>query len=333
MEVNRNFTFKSNLPPMQESSFLSVDWGTTNLRIRWVSLPGFDVLAEKISDQGVKKVFLRWQESSIEREPFFLRVLLSELQTMDFRQPAPVKMIISGMASSSIGMRELPYAPLPFFTNGQALFVEKWWPPGFPHEISLISGVSSQDDVMRGEETQLVGLCRLLRPSGNALFILPGTHSKHIYLEDEAIFSFHTFMTGEVFDVLSAHSILNGSIDKGPLDRLALAAFKNGVLMSMEKSSILNALFMVRTNALFEKFSKRENYYFLSGLLIGAECNYLIEKNLDQIYICSSGILFSLYLEAANILGIPMSSQMLTDAMVDLALLNGQWFINECQAE
>jgi 2-dehydro-3-deoxygalactonokinase len=184
---------------------------------------------------------------------------------------------------------------------------------------------------MRGEETQLVGLYQLLHPAGNSLFILPGTHSKHIFLENDKVVSFNTYMTGEIFDILSAHSILNSSIEKGDFDALALAAFQKGVLKSVEKSSVLNALFMVRTNALFEKFSKNENYYFLSGLLIGAECNYLTDKKLDQIYICSSGMLFSLYLEAAKTLGISINSELLTDEMVDLALLKGQWFINEYQ--
>ncbi len=318
---------------MHESSFLSIDWGTTNLRIRWVQLPRFEVLAEHFSDQGVKKVYHLWQASGSEREAFFLNVLQTELQTMGIQWSAKVKVIVSGMASSSIGMRELPYVSLPFFANGHALSVEKWQPKGFLYEISLMSGVKSKDDVMRGEETQLVGLFQLLHPVGKSLFILPGTHSKHIFLENDVISSFHTFMTGEIFDVLSAHSILSGSIEKGDFDSSALAAFQKGVLMSVEKSSVLNALFMVRTNALFEKFSKNENYYFLSGLLIGAECNYLTDKKLDQIYICSSGMLFSLYLEAAKTLGICISSELLTDEMVDLALLKGQWFINEYQEE
>ena len=166
---------------MHESSFLSIDWGTTNLRIRWVQLPRFEVLAEHFSDQGVKKVYHLWQASGSEREAFFLDVLQTELQTMGIQWSAKVKVIISGMASSSIGMRELPYASLPFFANGHALSVEQWQPKGFPHEISLISGVKSKDDVMRGEETQLVGLFQLLHPAGNSLFILPGTHSKHIF--------------------------------------------------------------------------------------------------------------------------------------------------------
>ena len=317
---------------MNESSFLSVDWGTTNLRIRWVQLPDFTVLTSRFSDLGVKNVFVRFQNSGQDdRVSFFLQCLLSEIQAMEVTLPDACQVIISGMASSSIGMRELPYASLPFFTNGHALSVEKWQPKGFPYEISLISGVKSQEDVMRGEETQLVGLYQLLHPAGNSLFILPGTHSKHIFLENDKVVSFNTYMTGEIFDILATHSILNSSIEKGDFDALALAAFQKGVLMSVDKSSVLNALFMVRTNALFEKFSKNENYYFLSGLLIGAECNYLTDKKLDQIYICSSGMLFSLYIEEAKTLGISINSELLTDEMVDLALLKGQWFINEYQ--
>ena len=317
---------------MNESSFLSVDWGTTNLRIRWVQLPDFTVLTSRFSDLGVKNVFERCQTSGLDdRVSFFLQCLLSEIQAMEVTLPDACQVIISGMASSSIGMRELPYASLPFFTNGHALSVEKWQPKGFPYEISLISGVRSQEDVMRGEETQLVGLYQLLHPVGNSLFILPGTHSKHIFLENDKVASFNTYMTGEIFDILATHSILNGSIEKGDFDALALASFQKGVLMSVEKSSVLNALFMVRTNALFEKFSKNENYYFLSGLLIGAECNYLTDIKLDQIYFCSSGMLFSLYIEAAKTLGISINSELLTDEMVDLALLKGQWFINEYQ--
>ena len=137
---------------MHESSFLSIDWGTTNLRIRWVQLARFEVLAEHFSDQGVKKVYHRWQASGRDREAFFLEVLQTELQTMGIQWSAKVKVIISGMASSSIGMRELHYASLPFFANGHALSVEKWQPKGFLYEISLISGVKSKDDVMRGEE-------------------------------------------------------------------------------------------------------------------------------------------------------------------------------------
>ncbi len=63
------------------------------------------------------------------------------------------------MASSSIGMKELPYARLPFALDGghvQLMYFRE--ERVFPHEIMLISGVKSDHDVMRGEETQLIGL-------------------------------------------------------------------------------------------------------------------------------------------------------------------------------
>jgi len=319
---------------MNESSFLSVDWGTTNLRIRWVQLPDFSVLKSRFSDLGVKNVFERFQTSGLDdRVSFFLQFLLREIQAMEVTLPDACQVIISGMASSSIGMLELPYTSLPFYANGKELKVEKWLSDGFPFPVSLISGVKSADDVMRGEETQLIGLFQGLNPSGNSLFILPGTHSKHIFLENDKVTSFNTYMTGEMFDILSKNSVLNKAIEKGSWDESAKSAFQYGVHVAIEKESVLNALFMVRTNVLFEKMGPRDNYFFLSGLLIGNECKYLMAKNLEQIYIFTSGILFYLYLEAANSLGISVKSNLLSEEIFDQALLKGQWYINQLNEE
>lgn len=314
---------------MNTSSFISVDWGTTNLRIRWVQLPDFSVSQSRNSELGVKQVFSLWQQSGRDRKEFFLEVLLGEIRAMKIDPPDSCQVIISGMASSSIGMLELPYAPLPFFADGKALKVEKWTPEGFPYPVSLISGVQSSDDVMRGEETQLIGLYQLLNPADRSLFILPGTHSKHIFLEQDRIVSFKTYMTGELFDLLSRHSILSSTVEQGPRDQSTKVAFEKGILLAQEKESVLNALFTVRTNSLFRKFSPKDNFYFLSGLLIGAECKYLKTENGQRIYICSSGILFSLYLEATKILGISVALHLFSDEMVDMALRKGQWLIHQ----
>jgi hypothetical protein len=68
----------------------------------------------------------------------------------------------TGMVSSSMGMRELPYRELPLAIDGSALSVERVAArDDFPHALVLVSGVRSHDDVMRGEETQLIGACAL----------------------------------------------------------------------------------------------------------------------------------------------------------------------------
>src|SRR5205085_11075608 len=119
-----------------------------------------------------------------------------------------------GMASSSIGMKELPYADLPFLLDGHSAYSE--WINGGPviaNPILLISGVQHAGDVMRGEETQLTGVSSMTdAPDGDMLYIFPGTHSKHITVINNRITYFSTFMTGEVFDLLVKHSILSQAV-------------------------------------------------------------------------------------------------------------------------
>lgn len=118
--------------------------------------------------------------------------------------------MVSGMASSSIGWRELPYALLPFSLEGSSV-VGQWVEP----EVYLISGVRGANDMMRGEETQALGWAEQV---GDALplratLVLPGTHSKHLRLQSGNLTGITTFMTGELFEMLRAHSMLRHSMD------------------------------------------------------------------------------------------------------------------------
>jgi 2-dehydro-3-deoxygalactonokinase len=217
--------------------------------------------------------------------------------------------VISGMASSSIGMLELPYDSLPLDVSGMGL-EPKTLPPttASPRHLYLIPGVRSADDVMRGEETQLIG-CGV-SGAGERVFIFPGTHSKHIRVRGTRAVDFKTYMTGEVFGLLARHSILAGSVAtpnaadpilQGPPNVLGTAvqgppnaanpaagssytalppAFYAGVAAA-RSSGLLHNAFLTRTNHLFEKYSKEDNYQFLSGLLIGEEVMELVGLSRD----------------------------------------------------
>src|SRR5690606_1274417 len=113
-------------------------------------------------------------------------------------------LVISGMASSAGGMIELPYAAVPSAADGSGFIVKTIEESGsFRHPIHIISGVRTADDAMRGEETQLAGC--FLSPDTHAeeqLFIIPGTHSKHIAVKEGRITGFKTYLTGEFFSLL-----------------------------------------------------------------------------------------------------------------------------------
>ena len=242
---------------------ISCDWGTSSCRVRVLT---DTVLASLENAIGIAATFSSWQKTTTTRIDFYLSVLqtaITELEYQNSLELHDIPIVLSGMASSSIGMMELPYHPLPFLVTGEDLRPAILpATPAFPHTLFSIPGVRSADDVMRGEETQLIGC-----PPAERLFLFPGTHSKHILVRDGSAVAFATYMTGEFFALLSRHSILSSSVadGAGPAE-----AFLAGV-DAAQGSGLLHSAFAIRTNQLFGRFSKTDNYQYLSGLVIGEE--------------------------------------------------------------
>lgn len=250
---------------------ISCDWGTSSCRVRLIDAAG-GVLSSFEGGSGIAAVFADWQQSGLAtsaRVGFYQAVLQAAISRLgvDLRG---VPVVLSGMASSSIGMMELPYHPLPFLVSGEDLRpFELPASAAFPHTLLLVPGVRSSDDVMRGEETQLIGCGVSL-----GLCIFPGTHSKHIVVDVGYAVAFSTFMTGEFFGLLSRQSILSASVAVGDGSD---EAFLAGVDAAGD-SGLLHSAFSVRTNQLFGKFSASDNYQYLSGLLIGEELKGLAHQ-------------------------------------------------------
>jgi 2-dehydro-3-deoxygalactonokinase len=206
------------------------------------------------------------------------------------------------MASSSIGWRELPYARAPFALDGQGLLVEEviWDKPPRIGTTRLISGVRTEREMMRGEECEIIGLMSdptLAELRQRSLLILPGTHCKHVWIENERVINFRTYMTGELFELLARHSILRASVDlslctEGLRTDSDRAAFTQGVLWAKEHGSP-GSLFRVRTRAVLDGAPAHENTWFLSGLLIGAELTEVCRSVTDRPIILAAPAQFS----------------------------------------
>ncbi len=314
---------------------ISCDWGTTTFRLRLIDTIDYKVISECISLEGVARTYEAWKAIGTpaqEKQIFFKDKLKQQMAVLTSQSNMPLEgldIIISGMASSSIGMVELPYATLPFNVDGSQANTQLIEADAFfSHKIMLISGVRSADDVMRGEETQLIGLIDLLHLSPNQpyIFILPGTHSKHLYLENNHLVNFHTYMTGEIFNILANHSILKDSIDINSLNdfsNIEMAAFKIGVLEA-NSSDILNSLFKVRSNQLFQKLNKKENAYYLSGLLIGSELKQLLTESNRQLVLCSGNNLFEFYKTAIEVLNLSERTITVPSEIIDKSVVVGQ---------
>ncbi|MDN3655082.1 2-dehydro-3-deoxygalactonokinase [Ferruginibacter paludis] len=306
--------------------FISCDWGTSSFRLRLIETGTEKVLAESRSAQGIAAAHASYKESGdSDRILFYTNSLMKPIKELEEQAGLTldgVTVIISGMASSSLGMIELPYKSIPFYIKKAGL--ETHFIPAtdlFRHNLIIVSGVRSGNDVMRGEETILVG-CSIEDTSAEQLFIFPGTHSKHITVQDGLIINIGTYMTGELFDLLRTKSILAASVEAGDTT-VNNRWFVKGVQDSVD-NNVLNTIFHIRTNQLFGALNKADNYQYLSGLLIGAELKDLLQKRYAAVTIVSEGVLLDLYLAAMNALGL---QNICRQQNADKALVSGQAFI------
>lgn len=305
------------------NKILSCDWGTSHFRLRLIHLPDLSVMAETIGGKGIAAIHHDWLRKGLPetaRADYYKSILLAQLEKLRDHSMAGVPLIISGMASSSIGMMEIPYGEIPFLIKHGKLPVRRILPDShFPQEIFLVSGLKTETDVMRGEETILAG-CGVENSPEEKLFIFPGTHSKQVFVQNNMVKDFKTYMTGELFDLLGSKSILANSVEQNEPSPANQDTFISGV-REAAGSNLLNIIFHVRTHQLFGTLSNQENYHYLSGLLIGEELKSIRDAYYSQIIVLSSGILADLYIKALSVLNL---SAKISLQNADKAFIQGQ---------
>ena len=306
--------------------FLSCDWGTTSFRIRLADTGNGKIIASEETGQGIADTFDLWQQQGNrdeeQKREFYLKVIDGHIKQLESKLNTPlngIKLLISGMASSTIGFIQIPYSEAPLPVNGSEIKTAIIPASAdFDHDVLVISGVKTDDDVMRGEETQLIGY--IDSPVKDELFIFPGTHSKHVRIKDDQIIDFKTYMTGEFFALLCQKSILKSAVEEPTgLGDHESAAFKAGVQDSVSEN-LLHSPFRVRINNLFSKFTRAENFYYLSGLLIGTELKDLKSAKIG-INLAGGGRLTHYYEQVLQTLGIPHH---VLPGSIDEATVKGQ---------
>lgn len=278
------------------------------------------VLSGFQSDRGCKVVFQESLDNQIEPTAFFAQELRGLIRQNDIQPSQYQEIIISGMASSSIGMKELPYATLPFSLDGSGVRSELMEIESLG-KVNLISGVSDRADIMRGEETQLLGLREKLYPESSIL-IFPGTHSKHMQIRNGELIGFKTFLTGELFQLVGEQSVLNRSMMKSQWSADFKGAFNEGV-EDAQKKNLLNSLFRIRaSDILGKRKDKHQNYFYLSGLIIGSELKNLIGNTDPKVFACDEKMK-PIYEQAVECLGIGNSTFLATSDLTN-AFIFGQ---------
>lgn len=250
----------------------SCDWGTSNLRLCLIPLEPGPSLCTISEPLGIRLVHQQWLEAGQPpRIPYFLGHLSRLIRSQEHSLPAgsgSAPLLISGMAASTLGMESLPYAPLPFELSGQSLVVARGYQ--VQQAYVLISGIAGASDVMRGEETLVLGWAAG-QSSRAGWGLLPGTHTKLVHTDATHLRDFHTFMTGELFGLLIQHSILRHSVEAAPSWGAShWEAFQRGATRATE-SRLLHDLFQIRGRDLLHQTPADLQYAYLSGRLIGEE--------------------------------------------------------------
>lgn len=249
--------FNDRRPASARPALIGVDWGTSSLRAYRLTVDG-QILESVRGDKGILHV-----EDGAFAET--LEATIGAWRTPDM----PV--ILSGMIGSRQGWIEVPYLDVPAKLDEIAEALVRH--PSDP-AIHIVPGLAQDPmdqapDVMRGEETQIVGM--IDGGDGRHLLIMPGTHSKWVLVDDRRIAWFATFMTGELFAVLKNHSIL-GRLMADDDGRHHEDAFERGVRSAKDlPGGLLQRLFSARTLPLFERLPAGNVAAYLSGLLIGSE--------------------------------------------------------------
>lgn len=247
---------------MTAPALIGIDWGTTSFRAYLMDGRG-TVLEQRTAPAGILQVPEMRFEETFERE----------LQPWLAREP-DIPIVASGMIGSRQGWVEVPYLACPAGRRTLAGALHRHV-TGRGRNLSFVPGLQRRGadgvpDVMRGEETQLVGAI-FGQPDGR-LFLLPGTHSKWARVDERQIVWFATFMTGELFAVLKQHSILGRLMEDDGHDAEAFARGAHyGLAGDPSTGGLLERLFSARTLPLLGELPGTAVASYLSGLLLGTE--------------------------------------------------------------
>jgi 2-dehydro-3-deoxygalactonokinase len=244
---------------MSSAAFIAGDWGTSRLRLYLCDKAGHVLARAEGEGAAVADCAGRFAAA------------VAPWDKAHGMLPA----VLGGMVGSTIGWREVPYLKCPARPGGIAGAALRLEADG--RAVAILPGLSctgktGAPDVMRGEETQILGALRLAPElaRGRHVICMPGTHAKWVVVEDGAVIEFQTALSGELFELLRRHSVL--ARDGGEVDA-ASPAFALGLQTAQQnpQSDLLYLLFSARSRVVTGQMPKGDAASYLSGLVLGKD--------------------------------------------------------------
>ncbi|EFE95336.1 2-keto-3-deoxy-galactonokinase [Serratia odorifera] len=267
--------------------YIAIDWGSTQLRawhvqhgdcIHSLNLP---VGVSRLKGQAPRDIFQRY--------------------IAPWRGNRNIPVMMAGMIGSEAGWQTVPYLDCPvrledIGSQCQRVDENVWIVPGLK---TVRDGACN---VMRGEETQLLGAAQL---SPASCYVLPGTHCKWVWSPQASIEDFTTVMTGELHHLLLSHSLIGHALPEQQEDA---AAFRQGLATGVDSPALLPKLFETRARWLLGALKKESVSDYLSGLLIGAElATQTGQRQPSSVTLVGAEPLLMRYQAAFDLLGITVS--------------------------
>ena len=268
---------------------IGVDWGTTSFRAFRIARDG-TIRDRRAGPRGILSI----------PDNRFAETLREEIGP--WLAAGDDRVLLSGMIGSRQGWKEAPYLPCPAGATEIAAALTDI-PFDWGH-VKLVPGLATEDEagvpeVMRGEETQIVGC--LAAMGGHGLACLPGSHSKWASVADGRISGFTTHLTGEAFAALRGHTILGRMMRDGAIDP---ARFDEGAARAADDGGLLHHVFGARTLALMGRMAETDTASYLSGILIGHEVRAALgTRRGDVVQLIGTPDLTALYARAIEACG------------------------------
>ena len=234
------------------SAIIALDWGSSNVRAYLIE--SGQIIEQRRLEKGI-----------IVEQSYF-----DTFQELICNWPKELPVYMCGMIGSKNGWKEAPYSRALCSIIEMLVDMSSY----AKRECWLIPGLYSQHtflDVMRGEETYLYGL------DWNGLVLLPGTHNKWVWMQGYELIYFKTFMTGELFSLLSSHGLIGSLMSQDEVTETNELSFREGIMEAQYGGGLLHRLFAVRARGVHHSSIGLRD--FLSGLLIGTE---LLSANISS---------------------------------------------------
>lgn len=265
--------------------YITIDGGTTNTRVNLVE--GDRLIAAKKINRGAKAGIDDRDGLKIELKT----AISSLLSENNLTESDLTKILASGMITSEFGLCELPHLIAPVgikeLHNGmqEVAFPEiSCLPIAFIRGVKVDSESLAEFDMMRGEETELIGLMALCGSDSQALFVLPGSHSKIIRTDSSArICDFSTMLTGEMQMALAGGTILKDAVDL-TVTEINVEYLVKGYRFA-ESEGLNKSLFKVRILKNAFKKSAAEVYNFYLGAILADEIDSILSADAKTVVI------------------------------------------------